>query len=96
MKKAAIALLVVVFVIYLIEDCNTLKVKDLPEPQSFKDAKKLAKDDLALSFLYKNREDCMANCKLVATCPKLSPECCEKKPIPECQKLDVVIAANKG
>uniref|UniRef100_A0A646QDC6 SLPTX10 n=1 Tax=Hemiscolopendra marginata TaxID=943146 RepID=A0A646QDC6_9MYRI len=94
MIKTAVIVLTFLFVMSIIEECKALKVKDLKEPKSFIKAKAMAKDKLALKYIYDNRDGCMTNCKLVPTCHLLSPECCPKQ-TQICLQLDIVIEANK-
>nr|P0DPY5.1 RecName: Full=U-scoloptoxin(10)-Sm2a; Short=U-SLPTX(10)-Sm2a; Flags: Precursor [Scolopendra morsitans] len=98
MNKSMIILCAVLFLTYIIEENEALKVEDLPEPESYKRAKELAVKDakgdkkaegVAFQILKDNRKDCMTNCKLVPTCHLLSPECCPKQ-TPVCLQLDVV------
>nr|P0DPY8.1 RecName: Full=U-scoloptoxin(10)-Sa2a; Short=U-SLPTX(10)-Sa2a; Flags: Precursor [Scolopendra alternans] len=95
MNKSMLIFFTILFLTYIIEEKEALKVEDLPEPESYKRAKQLALKDakgdknaetIALNFLKQNRRDCMKNCKLVPTCALLSPECCPDK-TDVCKKL---------
>nr|P0DPY9.1 RecName: Full=U-scoloptoxin(10)-Cw1a; Short=U-SLPTX(10)-Cw1a; Flags: Precursor [Cormocephalus westwoodi] len=100
MNKTVAVFFAVICVICVIKSCKTLKVSDLKEPESYKEAMKMAEKDppstrdLAKNIVKANRENCMPNCALVPTCHILSPECCPvKKPI--CYDLDIVKEAMK-
>nr|P0DPZ0.1 RecName: Full=U-scoloptoxin(10)-Cw2a; Short=U-SLPTX(10)-Cw2a; Flags: Precursor [Cormocephalus westwoodi] len=79
MSKAPVVFAIVVVLFFVELNAGGL-------PKSFLEALKMAKGDkVAESFIYKNRNDCMTNCKLLPTCPRLAPECCPTK-TPECPK----------